>query len=226
MFDDCNLNLEVKNGNNRKTIIVSYHKHDYMPSNEEYFEDVFYKMDGIITSWNMLEDCDTNTSIHVFDIEKSYQDKLLNVIKEILLGMYEDEDSEEIIKIGQYCEDYIDFSIEELDGEVFDIERDDISIYIPNIDRNVDYDDDIEKLMEAILDENAILKCDNIDGLGDSTYFLEECDYNEYIALRSEIYDIENELEEIEKAMDKDKENRKEELLDRFIEIYDMIGGE
>lgn len=38
------------------------------------------------------------------------------------------------------------------------------------------------------------------------------------------IYDIENELEEIDKTMD--KESRKKELLDRFIEIYDMIGGE
>ena len=95
MFDNCNLNLEVKNREDRKTIIVSYNKHDYMPSNEEYFENIFYKMDGIVTSWNMLEACYTDTSIHVFVIEKSHQDKLLNEIRQILLGMYEDSDEDD-----------------------------------------------------------------------------------------------------------------------------------
>lgn len=226
MFNNFNLNLKVKNknGNDRKTIIVSYHKHDYMPSNEEYFEDIFYKMDGIVFSWNMLEACYTNTSIHVFIIEKSYQDKLLNIIKEILLGMYEDsEDGQEIIRIGEYSVEDIDFILQELDGELCEIERDDMVFYIPNINNNLDYDEDVEELMDEILEGYAILKCNYTDGFGDIAYFLEECEYNEYIALREEIYSIENEVEEIDKAMDKDKENRKEELLDRFMEIYEMI---
>ncbi|OOM09441.1 hypothetical protein [Clostridium saccharobutylicum] len=229
MFDNCNLNLEVKNKNReeRKTIIVRYSPHDYLPSDEEYFYNIFDNIEGIIYSWHDLEECYDNKLTHVFVINKSNEDKLINVIKETLLGLYEDgEDDGEIIKIAQYCEDYIDFSIEEIDGELFEIERNDMSIYIPNIDRNVDYDDDIEKLMEEILDEYTTLKCNYTDVIVDVIYFLEESEYNGYMDLQREIYSIENELEEIDKAMDKDKESRKEELLDRFMQIYDMIGGE
>lgn len=229
MFDNCKLNLEVKNKNreDRKTIIVRYSSHDYLPSDEEYFYNIFDNIDGIIYSWLDLTECYADKLIHVFVINKSNEDKLINVIKEILLGLYEDgEDEGEIIKIAQYCEDYIEFSIEEIDGEICEIERDDMSIYIPNIDRNVDYDDDIEKLMEEILDEYATIKCNYTDGCEEVIYFLEEYEYNDYMALQSEIYAIENELEEIDKAMDNDKESRKEELLDRFMKIYDMIGGE
>lgn len=227
MFDNCNLNLEVKNREDRKTIIVRYSSHDYLPSDEEYFYKIFDNIYGIIYSWHDLKDSYDNKLTHVFVINKSNEDKLINVIKEALLGLYEDgEDEGEIIKIAQYCEDYIDFSIEEIDGEICEIERDDMSIYIPNIDRNIDYDDDIEKLMEEILDEYAILKCNYTDGCEEVIYFLEEYEYNDYMALQREIYSIENELEEIDKAMDKDKESRKEELLDRFMQIYDMIGGE
>lgn len=227
MFDNCNLNLEVKNREDRKTIIVRYSSHDYLPSDEEYFYNIFDNIEGIIYSWHNLEDSYYNKLTHVFVINKSNEDKLINVIKEILLGMYEDgEDDGEIVKIAQYCEDYIDFSIEEIGGELFEIERNDMSIYIPNIDRNVDYDDDIEKLMEEILDEYTTLKCNYTDVIVDVIYFLEESEYNGYMDLQREIYSIENELEEIDKAMDKDKESRKEELLDRFMQIYDMIGGE
>ncbi len=227
MFDNCNLNLEVKNREDRKTIIVRYSPHDYLPSDEEYFYNIFDNIEGIIYSWHNLEDSYYNKLTHVFVINKSNEDKLINVIKEILLGMYEDgEDDGEIVKIAQYCEDYIDFSIEEIGGELFEIERNDMSIYIPNIDRNVDYDDDIEKLMEEILDEYTTLKCNYTDVIVDVIYFLEESEYNGYMDLQREIYSIENELEEIDKAMDKDKESRKEELLDRFMQIYDMIGGE
>lgn len=227
MFDNCNLNLEVKNREDRKTIIVRYSSHDYLPSDEEYFYNIFDNIEGIIYLWHNLEDSYYNKLTHVFVINKSNEDKLINVIKEILLGMYEDgEDDGEIVKIAQYCEDYIDFSIEEIGGELFEIERNDMSIYIPNIDRNVDYDDDIEKLMEEILDEYTTLKCNYTDVIVDVIYFLEESEYNGYMDLQREIYSIENELEEIDKAMDKDKESRKEELLDRFMQIYDMIGGE
>lgn len=224
MFDNCNLNLEVKNRENRKTIIVRYSSHDYLPSDEEYFYNIFDNIDGIIYSWHDLEDYYENKLIHVFVINKSNEDILINVIKETLLGLYEDgEDEGEIIRIAQYCEDYIDFSIEEIDGEICEIERDDMSIYIPNIDSNVDYDDNIEKLMEEILDEYATLKCNYTDGCGEVIYFLEEYEYNRYMDLQREIYSIENELEEIDKAMDKEKESKKEELLDRFMEVYEMI---
>lgn len=223
MFDNCNLNLEVKNKNreDRKTIIVRYSPHDYPPSDEEYFYNIFDNIDGIIYSWHDLEDSYENKLTHVFVINKSNEDKLINVIKETLLGLYEDDG--EIIKIAQYCEEYIDFSIEEIEGELCEIERDDISIYIPNIDRNIDYDEDIEKLMEKILDENAILKCNYTDGFVDVIYFLEECEYNKYMDLQREIYSIENELEEIDKAMDKDTESIKDKLSDRFMEVYEMI---
>ena len=224
MFDNCNLNLEVKNREDRKTIIVRYSSHDYLPSDEEYFYNIFDNIEAIIYSWHDLEECYDNKRIHVFVINKSNEDKLINIIKGILLGMYEDgENDGEIVKIAQYCEDYIDFSIEELDCEICEVERDDINIYIPNIDRNIDYDEDIENLMEQMLDDYATLKCNSTDGWSEVVYFLEENDYNEYIALRGEIYDVENELEEIDKAMDKDKENRKKELTDRFMELYEII---
>ena len=231
MFDNCNINFEVKNKNreDRKTIIVRYSPHDYLPSNKEYFYNILDNIEGIIYSWHDLEDYYENKLIHVFVINKSNEDKLINVIKETLLGLYEDgEDDGEIIKIAQYCENYIDFSIEEIDSEICEAEREDISIYIPNIDRNIDYDDDIEKLMEEILDEYATLKCNYTDVCKEVIYFLEEYEYNDYMALQREIYAIENELKEIDKTMgkDKDKESRKEELLDRFMQIYDMIGGE
>ena len=109
--------------------------------------------------------------------------------------------------------------MEEIDSELCEVERNDISIYIPNIDRNIDYDDNMENLMEEMLYNNATLKCNYTDGWSEIVYFLGENDYNEYMALRREIYDIENELEEIDKAMDKDKENRKKELTDRFMEL-------
>ena len=224
MFDNCNLNLEVKNREDRKTIIVRYSSHNYLPSDEEYFYNIFDNIEAIIYSWHDLEECYDNKRIHVFVINKSNEDKLINIIKGILLGMYEDgENDGEIVKIAQYCEDYIDFSIEELDCEICEVERDDINIYIPNIDRNIDYDEDIENLMEQMLDDYATLKCNSTDGWSEVVYFLEENDYNEYIALRGEIYDVENELEEIDKAMDKDKENRKKELTDRFMELYEII---
>jgi len=224
MFDNCSSNLEVKNIEDRKTIIVRYSPHDYLPSDEEYFYNIFDNIEGIIYSWHDLEDSYENKPTHVFVISKSNEDKLISVIKEILLGLYEDgEDDGEIIRIAQYCEDYIDFFIEEIEGELCEIERDDMSIYLPNIDRNVDYDDDIEKLMEEILDEYATLKCNYTDGCGEVIYFLEEYEYNRYMDLQREIYSIENELEEIDKAMDKEKESRKEELLDRFMEVYEMI---
>lgn len=224
MFDNCNLNLEVKNREDRKTIIVRYSSHDYLPSDEEYFYNIFDNIEGIIYSWHYLEECYANKLVHIFVINKSNEDKLINVIKEILLGMYEDGENEgEIIKIAQYCEDYIDFSIEELDCEICEVEKDDINIYIHNIDRNIDYDENMENLMEQMLDDYATLKCKYIDDWNEIIYFLEENDYNEYIALRGEIYDIENELDEIDKAMDKDKESRKEELLDKFMELYDII---
>lgn len=223
MFDNCNLNLEVKNREDRKTIIVRYSSHDYLPSDEDYFYNIFDDIEGIIYSWHYLEECYANKLVHIFVINKSNEDKLINVIKEILLGLYEDNDDGEIIKIAQYYEDYIDFSTEELDCEICEVERDDISIYIPNIDRNIDYDENMENLMEQMLDDYATLKCKYIDDWSEIVYFLEENDYNEYMALRREIYDVENELEEIDKAMDKDKESRKEELLDRFMELYDII---
>lgn len=224
MFDNCNLNFEVKNREDRKTIIVRYSTHDYLPSDEEYFYNIFDNIEGIIYSWHDLEDSYENKLTHVFVINKSNQDKLINVIKEILLGMYEDsEDDGETIKIAQYCEYYIDFSIEEIDGEICEIERDDMSIYIPNIDKNIDYDEDIEKLMEEILDENAILKCNYTDSFAEVIYFLEECEYNRYMDLQREIYSIENELEEIDKFVDKDTESIKNKLVDRFMEVYDTI---
>jgi hypothetical protein len=224
MFDNCNLNLEVKNREDRKTIIVRYSPHDYLPSDEEYFYNIFDNIEGIIYSWHDLEDSYENKLTHVFVINKSNEDKLINVIKETLLGLYEDgEDEGEIIKVAQYCEDYIDFTIEEFDGELCEIERDDKDFYIPNINNNVDYDENVEQLMEQILDDYATLKCNSIDGWSEVVYFLEENDYNEYIDLREEIYSIENELEEIDKFADKDTESRKEELLNRFMEIYEMI---
>ncbi|AGX43906.1 hypothetical protein [Clostridium saccharobutylicum] len=226
MFDNCNLNFEVKNKNreDRKTIIVRYSPHDYMPSDEEYFYNIFDNIDGIIYSWHDLGDYYENKLIHVFVINKSNEDKLINVIKETLLGLYEDgEDEGEIIKIAQYCEDYIDFSIEEIDGEICEIERDDMLFYIPNINNNLDYDEDVEQLIERILDDYATLKCNSIGGWSEIVYFLEENDYNEYMALQREIYSIDNELDEIDKAIDKHTESRKEELLNRFKEIYEMI---
>lgn len=224
MFDNCNLNLEVKNREDRKTIVVRYSPHDYMPSDEGYFYNIFDNIDGIIYSCLYLEDFYDSKITHVFVINKSQQDRLIRIIKEILLGLYEDSnDDKGIIKIAQYCEDYIDFSIEEIDGELCEIERDDISFYLPNINNNVDYGENVEQLIEEILYEYAILKCNYTDHFGDIAYFLEECEYNEYIALQREIYSIENELEEIDKSVDKDTENRKEELLNRFMEIYEMI---
>jgi|UPI00040E6E1B hypothetical protein len=224
MFDNCNLNFEVKNREDRKTIIVRYSTHDYLPSDEEYFYNIFDNIEGIIYSWHDLKDYYENKLIHVFVINKSNEDKLINVIKETFLGLYEDgEDEGEIIRIAQYCEDYIDFSIEELDCEICEVEKDDINIYIPNIDRNIDYDENMENLMEQILDDYATLKCNSIDGWSEVVYFLEENDYNEYIDLRGEIYDIENELEEIDKSADKDIEIKKEELSNRFKKIYEII---
>lgn len=224
MFDNCNLNFEVKNREDRKTIIVRYSTHDYLPSDEEYFYNIFDNIEGIIYSWHDLKDYYENKLIHVFVINKSNEDKLINVIKETFLGLYEDgEDEGEIIRIAQYCEDYIDFSIEELDCEICEVEKDDINIYIPNIDRNIDYDENMENLMEQMLDDYATLKCNSIDGWSEVVYFLEENDYNEYIDLRGEIYDIENELEEIDKSADKDIEIKKEELSNRFKKIYEII---
>lgn len=223
MFDNCNLNLEVKNREDRKTIIVRYSPHDYLPSDEEYFYNIFDNIEGIIYSWHYLEECYANKLVHIFVINKSNEDKLTNRIKEILLGLYEDNDDGKIIKIAQYCEDYIEFSIDELDCEICEVEKDDINIYIPNIDRNIDYDENMENLMEQMLDDYATLKCNSIDGWSEVVYFLEENEYSEYIALRGEIYDIENELDEIDKSADKDTESRKEELLDKFMELYEII---
>ncbi|WP_270565068.1 hypothetical protein [Clostridium beijerinckii] len=102
MFDNCNLNLEVKNREDRKTIIVRYSPHDYLPSDEEYFYNIFDNIEGIIYSWHYLEECYANKLVHIFVINKSNEDKLTNRIKEILLGLYEDNDDGKIIKIAQY----------------------------------------------------------------------------------------------------------------------------